>query len=111
VDEEAARPAKVVRQALTAGKWQSHRAAADKRDWRVQFKHMEDGSVEGRITVMGGKLQQVRLQGRVDGGEVYGVLLDDNDSQVGNFSGKVDGQSASGTYRTNDGDDGEWSMN
>ncbi len=36
-------------------------------------------------------------------------MLDDGGAQIGSFEGMVFGKGASGTYRLNDGDDGNWS--
>jgi hypothetical protein len=101
--------APIHRQALAAGKWQSQRGSALKRDWQVQIKHSDDGVISGRVLIAGGRWAQVRLEGRVDGDEVYGVLLDDAGREVGDFSGSVGKSAASGTYRMKDGDEGNWS--
>jgi hypothetical protein len=102
-------PAPIHRQALAAGKWQSQRGSAVQRDWQVQIKHSADGGIGGRILITGGRWPQVRLEGRVDGDEVYGVLLDGAGQEVGDFTGSVGKTAASGTYRMKDGDEGNWS--
>jgi hypothetical protein len=96
-------------EALAAGKWQSQRGSALQRDWQVQIKHSDDGVIVGRVLITGGRWVQVRLEGRVDGDEVYGVLLNDAGREVGNFSGSVGRSAAGGTYRMKDGDEGSWS--
>ncbi len=99
-----------VRQFVAGGNWQSHRDALDKRGWQIQMKHFDDDSLSGRIIIVGSpRLQQARLEGRVDGTQVYGVLVDDHDSQVGTFTGSIYQNSVSGTYTTADGDTGDWS--
>jgi len=107
---QARRPPAIVRQFVAGGNWQSHRDALDKRGWQIQMKHFDDDSLSGRIIIVGSpRLQQARLEGRVDGTQVYGVLVDDHDSQVGTFTGSIYQNSVSGTYTTADGDTGDWS--
>lgn len=106
----ARRPAapRVAHQFVGGGRWQS-RATVDQRDWQVQMKHMDDNSLEGRVTLVGSRLQQARIQGQITGSEVYGVLVNDSDQQIGTFTGLIATGSISGTYTIADGDTGNWS--
>jgi len=73
---------------------------------------MDDDSLSGRITVNGSpRIQQARIEGQVTGSDVYGVLVDDHDTQVGTFSGSIMNSGMAGTYTTVDGDSGNWSWN
>jgi hypothetical protein len=109
LEQELRHPGSPHRQALAAGKWQSQHGSAVQRDWQVQIKRSADGVIGGRILIAGGRWSQVRVEGRVDGDEVYGVLLDDAGQEVGDFTGSVGKEGASGTYRMKDGDEGSWS--
>jgi hypothetical protein len=98
------------RAAVGAGRWQSQRDTLGHRDWQVQIQRFDDDSIEGSLIVIGSPtLHKVRLEGRVDGEEVYGVLLGDSNRQVGTFTGSVFEAGVSGTYTTADGDSGSWS--
>jgi len=108
-DSSTRRKPVIRRQFVAGGNWQSHRDGLDKRGWQIQMKHFDDDSLSGRIVIVGSRLQQARLEGRVDGTQVYGVLVDDHDSQVGTFTGSIYQNSVSGTYTTADGDTGDWS--
>jgi hypothetical protein len=100
----------VATRAVGAGRWESVQDAGEKRDWQIQVERYGDGAIEGSIIVVGSPyLHKARLVGRVDGSEVYGVLLGDGEKQVGTFSGTVGDTGLSGTYRTEHGDSGNWS--
>ena len=97
------------RQFTGGGNWQSQRRDPEQHGWQVQLKHSDDDSLSGRITVAGSSLiQNARIEGQVSGNEIYGVLVDDNDAQVGTFTGSIFKQGMSGTYTTADGDTGNW---
>jgi hypothetical protein len=99
-----------VSRAVGAGRWESVQDAGEKRDWQIQVERYDDGAIEGSIVVVGSPyLHKARLEGRVDGKEVYGVLLGDGEKQVGTFAGTVGDTGLSGTYRTEHGDSGNWS--
>ena len=97
-------------QSVGAGRWQSQRDNLGHRDWQVQIQRFDDDSIEGSLIVIGSPtLHKVRLEGRVDGDEVYGALVGDSNRQVGSFTGSVFEGGVSGTYTTADGDSGSWS--
>ncbi|MCK6554083.1 hypothetical protein L6Q96_05795 [Candidatus Binatia bacterium] len=105
-----AQPPVVLRQFLGAGTWQSQRDGLDKRDWHVELKRRDDDSLVGRITVLGSPLlDEARIEGRIDGAEVYGVLVGPDDRQIGTFTGTRARKSMSGTYTFGNGDTGTWS--
>ena len=61
-----------------AGRWESTRAAGDKRDWQIEVERFDDDSIAGSIIVIGSpSLHKARIEGRVEGAEVYGVLVAD----------------------------------
>ncbi len=98
----------VKQQLVGAGKWQSRRTGNDN-DWHIQVKRLDDDSLEGRITVVGSPLiQQAKIEGQISGGDVYGVVVGDNDVQVATFTGSVFKAGMSGMYTTTDGDTGNW---
>jgi len=100
------------RQFLGGGKWESQRDDAGKRDWRVELKRRNDSSLVGRITVIGSaELQEARIEAQVTGDDIYGVLVDANNQQIGTFSGTVYKESLSGTYTFKNGDTGTWNWN
>ena len=110
LSEERAPEARVSDRAVGAGRWQSQRDNLGNRDWHVQIQRFDDDSIEGSLIVIGSPtLHKVRLEGRVDGDEVYGVLVGDSKQQVGTFTGSVFEAGVSGTYTTADGDSGSWS--
>jgi hypothetical protein len=87
--EERTRPGTAT-QVAGAGRWQSQRDAGGDRDWQIQIQRFDDDSIEGTLIVIGSpQLHKVRLEGRVDGEQVYGVLVGDTDRQVGTFTGAV----------------------
>ena len=93
-----------------AGRWESTRAAGDKRDWQIEVERFDDDSIAGSIIVIGSpSLHKARIEGRVEGAEVYGVLVADGDKQVGTFTGTIGDAGLSGTYTTTEGDSGSWS--
>jgi hypothetical protein len=99
-----------VGRAVGAGRWESPNAAGDKRDWQIEIERFADDSIAGSIIVIGSPyLHKARIEGRVEGKEVYGVLVGDNESQVGTFSGTITDSGLSGTYTTKQGDSGNWS--
>jgi hypothetical protein len=94
------------------GRWRSGQPGrqADQHSWHVHVERSDDGSVTGRVAVIGSpSLHSARIQGHVTGSDVYGVLLDESDSQLGTFSGTVSSDGLNGTYQTADGDSGTWS--
>ena len=100
------------RQFLGAGKWQSQRDDAGKRDWHVELKRRDDNSLVGRITVIGSsELREARIEAQVTGDDIYGALVDDTDQQIGTFIGTVYKENLSGTYTFKNGDTGTWSWN
>jgi hypothetical protein len=107
-----ASPPRVVRQFVGGGNWQSSRAGFEQRGWHVQLKHFDDNSLSGRITIVGSpRLQQARIEAQISGSEVYGVLVDDSDQQVGTFTGSIFTDGIAGTHTTADGDTGNWTWN
>lgn len=105
----ARRPPAVVRQFVGGGQWQSRREGHGQRDWQVELKRRDDGSVGGRVTVLGSPLlDEARIEGRIDGAEVYGVLVGPDDRQIGTFAGTRVRKGLSGTYTFGDGDTGTW---
>ncbi|MCK6554090.1 hypothetical protein L6Q96_05830 [Candidatus Binatia bacterium] len=106
----ARRPPAVVRQLVGGGQWQSRRDGYGKRDWQVDLKRRDDGSVGGRVTVVGSSVvQEAKLEAQLDGAEVYGVLVGPDDRQIGTFTGHRVRRSLSGTYTFTNGDTGTWS--
>jgi hypothetical protein len=128
------KPPALLKQFVGGGKWQSQRSIASLSDraigaltdsgndsmnqwrndailgWQVQLKHLEDGSLSGRVVIVGSPvLDHAEIQGQVTGSEVDGVLLDDGGRQVGTFSGSIANGTVGGTYSTADGDVGDWS--
>ena len=98
-----------VEQAAGAGRWESARDDAGKRDVQIQIERFDDSSIAGSISVVGSAyLNKARLEGRVDGKEVYCVLVGADDQQIGTFAGTVADTGLSGTYTTNQGDSGSW---
>ena len=96
--------------AVGAGRWESTHAAGDKRDWQIEIERFTDDSIAGSIIVIGSPyLHKARIEGRVEGKEVYGVLVGDDDKQVGTFTGTIGDAGLSGTYTTDQGDSGSWS--
>lgn len=96
--------------AVGAGRWESSRDASGKRDWQIEIERFEDNSVGGSIVVIGSAyLRKARIEGRVDGSDVYGVLIGDNNNQVGTFTGTISDSELSGRYTTIQGDSGTWS--
>ena len=96
--------------AVGSGRWESSREAAGKNDWQIEVERFTDDSIAGSIIVIGSPyLSKARIEGRVDGKEVYGVLIGDDERQVGTFSGIVADNGVSGTYTTKQGDSGSWS--
>jgi hypothetical protein len=107
---EQVRAVSVEEHAAGAGSWESHRDDAGKRDWQVQIERFDDNSIAGSIVVVGSPyLHRARLEGRVDAADVYGVIVGDDNTQVGTFTGKTSGSGVTGTYTTNQGDSGSWS--
>jgi hypothetical protein len=101
-------PPGLVRQFVGGGGWQ-HRNDATRQTWHVQLKRFDDGSLSGRVLIVGSPLlDHAEIQGQVTGSEVDGVLLDDGGRQVGTFSGTLSNGTVSGTYTTADGDLGNW---
>jgi hypothetical protein len=97
------------RQFLGAGTWESGRDGAGKRGWQVELKRRGDDSFTGRIRVIGSAVvQEARVEAQVTDGEIYGVLVGDDDKQIGTFSGLVMKDGLSGTYKFENGDSGEW---
>lgn len=95
--------------AVGAGRWESAQATGEKRDWQIQIERFTDDSLAGSIIVIGSPyLHKARIEGRVDGKDVYGVLIADDDTQVGTFTGTVADTGLSGTYATKQGDSGTW---
>ncbi|MCK6554087.1 hypothetical protein L6Q96_05815 [Candidatus Binatia bacterium] len=108
-DAHARRPPAVVRQFVGGGQWQSRRDGHGRRDWQVELKRRDDGSIGGRVTVLGSPLlDEARIEGRIDGAEVYGVLVGPDDRQIGTFAGTRVRKSLSGTYTFGNGDTGTW---
>jgi hypothetical protein len=95
-------------QAVGAGRWQSQRDGLGSRDWHLQLKRFDDDSIEGSLIIVGSELNNVRLEGRVDGDDVYGAMVDDSNRQVGTFTGSIFAGGVSGTYATTSGDTGNW---
>jgi hypothetical protein len=106
---DARPPPAVIRQLVGGGQWESRRDGRGQRDWQVELKRRDDGSVGGRVTVVGSPvLHEARLEGRLDGAEVYGVLLGPDDRQIGTFTGYRAARSLTGTYTFANGDSGTW---
>jgi hypothetical protein len=110
VQPTAPRQPALVQQFVGGGHWNSDSDAANARGWQTQLAHFDDDSLTGRITLTGPtRLSGARLEGQISGNEVTGVLVGDNDMQVGTFTGSIYAESVSGTYTTADGDSGTWS--
>jgi hypothetical protein len=108
-DETPALP-QVRRQVLGTGAWESTQDTAGKRSWHAELKQRDDDSIVGRITVIGSAVvQEARIEAQVSGAEVYGVLVGDDEQQVGTFSGLVMKDGLGGTYTFENGDTGVWS--
>jgi hypothetical protein len=102
----------VRRQVLGTGAWESGQDTAGKRSWHAELKRRDDDSVIGRITVIGSAVvQEARVEAQVSGTEIYGVLVGDDERQVGTFSGLVMKDGLGGTYTFENGDTGTWSWN
>jgi hypothetical protein len=102
----------VRRQFLSTGAWESTQDRAGKRSWHAELKQRDDDSIIGRITVIGSAVvQEARIEAQVSGTEIYGVLVGDDEQQVGTFSGLVMKDGLSGTYTFENGDTGTWSWN
>jgi hypothetical protein len=107
-DEAPALP-EVRRQLLGGGTWESGRDGAGKRSWHAELKRRDDDSFTGRIRVIGSAVvQEARIEAQLSGGEIYGVLVGDDDKQIGTFSGIAGKESLGGTYTFENGDSGEW---
>jgi hypothetical protein len=108
--EEAVAVPEVRRQVLGTGAWESGQDNAGKRSWHAELKQRDDDSVIGRITVIGSAVvQEARIEAQVSGAEVYGVLVGDDEQQIGTFSGLVMKDGLGGTYTFENGDTGTWS--
>lgn len=107
---EQAAPEQAVAQPLAgAGAWASERDGQGARNWQVRIEKFSDDSIEGRIFVVGSAVvQEARIQGRVEAGEIYGVLVDGTDHQVGTFNGTPGAQGYTGSYTFANGDTGAW---
>jgi len=79
---DARQPPAVIRQLVGGGQWESRRDGRGQRDWQVELKRRDDGSVGGRVTVV--------------------------DRQIGTFTGYRAARSLSGTYTFANGDTGTW---
>jgi len=91
---EARQPPAVIRQLVGGGQWESRRDGRGRRDWQVELKRRDDGSVGGRVTVVGSRvLHEARIEG---------------DRQIGTFTGYRAARSLSGTYTFANGDTGTW---
>jgi len=102
------KPPALLRQFAGGGGWQSH-GRRDRQGWDVQLKHFDDGSLSGRVVIVGSPvLDHAQIQGQVTGSDVDGVLLDDSGRQVGTFSGTIRNKRVSGTYTTADANLGSW---
>ena len=109
-DAHARRPPAVVRQLVGGGQWESRRDGHGARDWQVQLKRRDDGSIVGRVTIVGSPaVQDAKIDAQLDGGEVDGVLVGADDRQIGTFTGHRARRSLSGTYTFANGDTGSWS--
>lgn len=108
----AAREAAVTKDLLArAGLWRSATLGTADRSWHVQLERdRRDGTISGTIAVAGSTLlgQAARVDGRIDGEKVSGVITDDSGRQVASFSGTAGEDGMAGTYTTVDGDSGEW---
>jgi hypothetical protein len=101
-------PPGLMRQFVGGGGWR-HRNDAGRQGWQVQLKQLEDGSLAGRVHIVGSPLlDHADIEGQLTGSEVDGVLLDDSGNQVGTFSGSIANGTAIGTYSMADGDVGNW---
>jgi hypothetical protein len=108
----ASREAAAARDPLAAsGPWRSGRFDAAERSWQVQLERdRRDGTISGTIAVAGSALlgAAARVDGRIDGEKVSGVITDDSGRQVASFSGTAGEDGMAGTFTTVDGDSGEW---
>lgn len=94
------------------GTWKTTRWHGSPEGWDVQLERASDDSIRGRLVTFGSSsLGETRVEGRIDGQEIYGALVDANNQQIGSFTGSIAKHGMSGTYTTNDGDQGEWSWN
>ncbi len=98
----------IVTQFVGGGRWESSRHENGQRGWHVQMKHLDDNSLTGRVNLVGAVFDHASIQGIVSGQQIEGVLLDDNENQVGTFSGVISTSGISGTYTTANGDSGNW---
>ena len=98
-----------IEQAVGVGRWESAHDDAGKREVQIQIERFDNNSITGSLIVVGSSyLNKTRLEGRVEGKEVYGVLVGADSQQIGTFVGMVADSGLSGTYTTNQGDAGSW---
>jgi hypothetical protein len=109
----AVRQARVGKEPLArAGQWRSRRFDPDTRGWQVQLERdIATGEIKGLIQVNGSRTlaAAARIEGRIEGAAVNGVILDESGTELGFFSGAAREDGMAGTYETLDGDEGEWS--
>jgi hypothetical protein len=113
VSEQAAalRAARASVQPLAGrGRWESHQQAMTAKAFDVQLERtLRDGTLRGQIAVresaaVGGG----RIEGRIEGTTVSGLIVDESGAEVAAFAGEVAGTVMSGSYQTRDGDAGTW---
>ncbi len=102
------KPPSPISQFVGGGRWESSRHGNGQQGWHVQMKHFDDNSLAGRVNLVGAVFDHANIQGLITGQQVEGVLLDDNENQVGTFSGVISTSGISGTYTTANGDSGNW---
>jgi hypothetical protein len=97
------------RQASAQGRWHSrHLRSGEQRMWHGHGAQLQDDSVKGRVTIVGGPVDEVNVDGHVQGNRVSGVIVDDNGTQLGTFSGAVSATGVAGTFTAINGETGDW---
>ena len=108
---ETARDDRVVMEQFAgSGEWRRASASAEQnRAWRVHAVRRDDGSVKGKLSVLGVPgMQDVRIEGQIMQQDAFGVLLDERGTQVATFNAKLSPDGSGGSFILGSGDSGTW---
>ena len=97
---------------VRGGDWESGRFASEKSSWQVRLeRERATNELRGAIRVDGSYAlgRAARIEGTLTDNAANGVILDDEGSPLGSFSGIVTAEGMTGSYRTAAGDEGTWS--
>lgn len=91
------------------GRWRGRSPGDATRSWHVHAVKREDGSLRAKLSVPeAAELQDVTVEGHVDGRDLFGVLLNANGETITSFEATLDERGRGGKFVIGNGASGTW---